>query len=116
MSQQPSTAVAWKPVQVNAKMRRQILQSGERSMLVRVDFGAGAVAPIHSHPHEQLTYVAAGSVRLTVDGVERVLRAGESMLLPGNVPHGVTTDEEATLLDTFTPPREDFLASDERER
>ena len=83
-------------------------------MLVRVDFHAGAVAPVHSHPHEQLTFVAAGSVRLTVDGIERVLRQGESALLPGNVPHGVTTDEPCTLLDTFTPPREDFLASDER--
>lgn len=105
---------AWKPVQVNPKMVRQILQSGDKSMMVKVDFLSGAVAPVHSHPHEQLTYVAAGAVRLTVDGVERVLRQGETVLLPGNSPHGVTTDEPCTLIDIFSPPREDFLASDPR--
>lgn len=104
----------WKPVQVNPKMCRQILQSGDKSMLVRVEFAAGAVAPVHSHPHEQLTYVASGSITLTVAGVDHTLRAGDSMLLRGNIPHGVTTDEPAVLLDTFTPPREDFLATDPR--
>jgi quercetin dioxygenase-like cupin family protein len=107
--------MAWQPVQVNPKMRRQILQSGDKSMLVRVEFEPGAVAAVHSHPHEQLTYVASGSIHLSVAGVERTLRAGESILLRGHIPHGVTTTEAAVLLDTFTPPREDFLASDPRQ-
>lgn len=104
----------WKPVQVNPKFRRQILQSGDKSMLVRVHFEAGAIAPVHSHPHEQLTYVASGSIRLSIEGIEHTLRAGDSILLRGGVKHGVETDEPAVLLDTFSPPREDFLATDER--
>lgn len=109
-----NTSTGWKPVQVNTKFRRQILQSGEKTMLVRVEFEAGAVAPIHSHTQEQLSYVASGSIRFTVDGVERTLRAGDSILLPPGIAHGVAADEPCVLLDIFSPPREDFLATDQR--
>lgn len=110
----PNAPTGWKPVQVNPKFRRQILQSGEKTMLVRVEFEAGAVAPVHSHPHEQLTYVASGAIRLSIEGVEHTLRAGDTMLIRGGVHHGAMTDEPAVVIDMFSPPREDFLASDTR--
>jgi quercetin dioxygenase-like cupin family protein len=37
------------------------------------------------------------------------LRPGDSVLIPGSVPHGVTCVAAGRLLDTFTPQREDFL-------
>jgi hypothetical protein len=32
------------------------------------------------------------------------------------VPHGVETIEDTTVIDTFSPPREDYLALDEKAR
>ena len=44
------------------------------------------------------------------------LKAGEAYYLASNVPHGVETIEETTVLDTFSPPREDLLAMDAQAR
>jgi hypothetical protein len=35
-----------------------------------------------------------------------------SYYLASNIPHGVETIEETSVLDTFSPPREDLLAMD----
>ena len=35
---------------------RRILAHDGKMMAVEVNFAAGAVGPMHNHPHEQLTY------------------------------------------------------------
>ena len=37
---------------------------------------------------------------------------GDSYYLASNVPHGVETIEDTMVLDTFSPPRDDYLALD----
>lgn len=81
-------------------------------MLMTVVFQPGAVSATHSHPHEQITFVAKGELTMTVDGVPHVLRQGESILLKGGVPHGASASVETTVLDTFTPPRQDLIDRD----
>jgi quercetin dioxygenase-like cupin family protein len=44
------------------------------------------------------------------------MKTGDSFYLPANVPHGVETMEETTVLDTFSPPRDEYLAIDEANR
>jgi quercetin dioxygenase-like cupin family protein len=51
-------------------------------------------------------------MRLIVAGVPHELAPGMSYYLASNVPHGVETIEETSVLDTFSPPREDLLAMD----
>ena len=80
-------------------------------MLAELD--AGSRLPEHRHPQEQIVHVVQGHVRLIVAGVPHELRSGETFYLESNVPHGAETIEEATIIDTFTPPREDLLALDE---
>ena len=43
-------------------------------------------------------------------------RAGDAFYLASNVPHGVETIEDTTVIDTFSPPRNDYLALDEKAR
>lgn len=83
--------------------------AGEKMMAVHVVGQAGAVASLHSHPHEQITFVMSGRIRCIVDGEQKDLGAGEILHLPSNVPHEVTFLEPSTLLDMFHPLREDFL-------
>lgn len=49
---------------------------------------------------------------MIVSGVPHELGAGDSFYLATNVPHAVETLEATTVLDTFSPPREDYLALD----
>jgi quercetin dioxygenase-like cupin family protein len=101
------TATPWG--QTGEGVRRQILGHGPDLMMVRVDFEAGAVGAIHHHPHRQVSYVAAGSFEVTVAGEWSVLQTGDCFFVTADLPHGVVAREVGTLIDVFTPTREDFL-------
>jgi len=89
--------------------RRRVLAHEPQMMMVEFDFQAGAVGALHSHPHIQSTYVAAGVFEFTVDGETITLKAGDSLIIPSNAVHGCVATEPGTLIDTFTPRRDDFL-------
>jgi quercetin dioxygenase-like cupin family protein len=91
-------------------VKRQILVHGPDLMLVRVDFERDAVGALHQHPHRQATYVAAGRFECLVGDETRILVAGDSFFARADVPHAVRALEPGTLIDSFTPAREDFLA------
>ena len=89
---------------------RRILAHAGGMMAVEVNFTEGAVGPLHSHPHEQLTYVLSGRFNFTIDGVTKEVAAGDTLYKKPNVVHGCVCLKAGTLLDTFTPQREDFLS------
>lgn len=66
--------------------------------------------PLHSHPHEQITYVAEGEV-LFFRGEDRFhLRKGDIITIPSGVPHSIQKlSSRIILIDSFCPVREDFL-------
>jgi quercetin dioxygenase-like cupin family protein len=72
--------------------------------------------PEHSHAQEQIAHVIKGRMKLIVTGVPHELCAGEAFYLASNVPHGVETIEDTVVIDTFSPPRDDYLALDEKAR
>jgi quercetin dioxygenase-like cupin family protein len=83
---------------------------GERIMVCRLRLEPHVVTAVHSHPHEQLTFVERGRVRFSVDGEPRIASAGDLLVFPPHCEHGATMlDEEVVLIDTFSPVREDFL-------
>jgi len=86
-----------------------VLAVGEKSMVTRMNYKAGDVVPMHSHPHEQCGYVVAGRGRLTCGGEETVIEAGDSYYVPGGVPHGLVALEDGHIIDFFVPIREDYL-------
>lgn len=88
---------------------RRILAHGGTMMAVEVSFEQGAVGPLHHHPHEQLTYVLSGRFAFTIDGETKEVSAGDTLYKRPDVVHGCVCLEAGTLLDTFTPQREDFL-------
>ena len=90
-------------------MTRQILGHGPDLMMVRVDFEAGAGGAVHHHPHRQVTYVATGTFEITVGDERQTLGAGDCFFAQADVPHGVRALEAGTLVDVFTPRRDDFL-------
>lgn len=91
------------------KLARKVRAHGGRLMLVEVIFEPGAVGARHEHPHEQATYCLSGEFAFSVGDMTMTLRPGDTVYIPGSVPHGVTCVAAGRLLDTFTPQREDFL-------
>ena len=88
---------------------------GAGAMINVVEFGAGATVPAHSHPHEQLGVVLRGMQALVIDGVAREMGPMEGYVLPGNVVHSAYCGPEgATVIDVFTPVREDYCEQWER--
>lgn len=99
-------------IQIAPGIRRQTITTGETMYQMRAQLDAGSRLPEHRHPQEQITHVITGHVRMIVAGEALELRAGESLYLPGNTPHGAETIEDTTVIDTFSPPRVDYLAID----
>jgi quercetin dioxygenase-like cupin family protein len=90
---------------------RQVLAHDEHLMLVRVFFEQGARGYLHDHPHRQISYVEKGRFEATVDGRTAVLAPGDTFLASPGAKHGVVALEAGSLIDVFTPRRDDFLRS-----
>jgi quercetin dioxygenase-like cupin family protein len=70
----------------------------------------GASVPVHSHPNEQYSFILKGSVKASIGDTAMIIKAGEVVLIPSNVPHSFTSLEEGTIdLDFFAPRREDWI-------
>ena len=88
---------------------RKVLAYCDGLMCVENVFEQGAVGPIHSHPHTQITYVASGAFSFTIGEEAKVVRKGDAMLKQDEVIHGCVCVEPGILIDIFTPMREDFV-------
>lgn len=94
--------------ELSDKVSRQYVY-GKEAMLARFVFKKGAIIPEHHHPSEQITYILKGSVKVTIEGKEIIVRAGEVLIIPPNVPHRFEALEDTIDLDVFSPPREDWI-------
>jgi quercetin dioxygenase-like cupin family protein len=88
---------------------RRTLNSGDRTTLIEVALAKGATVPSHTHPHEQIGYVAQGHVRFIIGDDLQDLSAGDSYLVPGGLSHEVTALEDSVCIDIFSPVREEYL-------
>ncbi|WP_031453748.1 cupin domain-containing protein [Flavobacterium chungangense] len=94
---------------VGEGVKRKILAFDSRVMLVNVYFETGAIGALHEHYHTQVTYVAKGKFDVTINGVTKLLKEGDSFYIPPHAIHGVLCVEEGMLTDVFSPMREDFM-------
>jgi len=94
---------------LNPLLGRKMI-TGENLMLARVLLKKGCVVPEHSHVNEQLTYIVEGALKFWIDGKEIVVRAGEVLCIPSNMPHKAEAVEDTVDLDVFYPPRQDWLS------
>jgi quercetin dioxygenase-like cupin family protein len=103
--------IPWKDVErekLNPLIDREMVV-GNEVMLARVLMKKGAHVPLHHHHNEQVTYILEGALKFAIDGKEVVVRAGEVLCIPPNMPHEAWALEETIDLDVFNPPRADWL-------
>lgn len=90
-------------------MNRQIMGYQSGIMLVKVDFETGGIGEAHRHPHQQISYVVSGAFEVEIDGKKEKLTSGDCFVVPPDALHGAVCLSAGTLIDTFSPMREDFL-------
>ena len=84
----------------------------ERLMIAHVYFKKGDDVPRHAHENEQITYILQGALHFWLgagDEREVVVRAGEVLVIPSNLPHRALALEDTLDVDVFNPPRQDWL-------
>ena len=93
--------------------RSRYLGYTDNVMIAVIDVNDGPAAqpdPPHSHPHEQVSYVASGEILVIIGEEETRLSEGDLFTVPPNVPHTIQTlSEHVRLIDAFNPIRKDFL-------
>ncbi|HHG3622119.1 TPA: cupin domain-containing protein [Vibrio parahaemolyticus] len=88
---------------------RKVLAHSDNMMSVEVHFEEGAIGAMHSHPHEQLTYVLSGEFEFTIGDEKKIVKTGDTMYKEPNIDHGCVCLKAGVLIDTFTPMRKDFV-------
>jgi quercetin dioxygenase-like cupin family protein len=103
--------VPWSSVEVEAlnPLLGRHFVVGQNIMLARVLLKKGCIVPEHSHPNEQLTFIAEGALKFWIDGKEIVVNAGECLTIPPNMPHKAEALEDTVDFDVFNPPRADWM-------
>src|SRR5277367_2085692 len=103
--------IPWNSIPIealNAQLGRQLIV-GQDLMLARVLLKKGCIVPKHSHPNEQLTFIVEGALKFWIDGKEIVVRPGEVLTIPPNMPHKAEALEDTVDIDIFYPPRADWM-------
>jgi quercetin dioxygenase-like cupin family protein len=88
---------------------RKVLAYCDVMMCAANEFEEGAVGPMHSHPHTQITYVAEGRFLFTIGEETREVGKGDTLCKQHGVEHGCVCLQKGVLMDFFTPMREDFV-------
>jgi len=98
--------------QMNPLFVRQVIH-GKTMTVARLNIRKGCSVPVHSHHNEQISMIEQGSMRFVLDGVEKIVRAGEVLQIPPHVPHSAEALEDCIAVDIFSPVREDWVRGDD---
>lgn len=81
---------------------------GEKHTMGLVELKKGSIVPMHSHIHEQITFILEGQLDMNIAGVDYSLTNGMYHVIPSNVSHSAIAITECKLIDTFSPLREEY--------
>ena len=98
-------------VRVTDLISRRLI-TGTDMMIAHVYLKKDALVPQHSHHNEQITYILSGALHFWIGadrGREVIVREGEVLHIPSNVPHEARALEDTLDVDVFSPPRQDWL-------
>jgi quercetin dioxygenase-like cupin family protein len=98
-------------IEIKQGIRRKVFPHGKQMLSILIDFKAGAVGDEHAHPHEQLGFVVSGKVEMVIDGALHGIAAGQQIHIQENARHSIRAIEDSVVLETFSPVREDIIAS-----
>ncbi len=106
--------ISWDDVpseEVTPMMSRKIV-AGEKMMIAKMQFKDGFKVPLHHHENEQITSVISGTIRFWFGANKEQqfdLGPGEMVVIPPNLPHEAIMIGDVEEIDSWAPPRQDWL-------
>ena len=95
-------------VTVSAQIKRTVLQQvdtsvpGREVVTARADFPAGTSTGLHTHPGDEISFVAEGAVEVVVDGASKTYRKGEAFnVIGGKVHEAKAVDGPAVVIANY---------------
>ena len=95
-------------VTLSAQIKRTVLQQvdtsipGREVVTARADFPAGGSTGLHTHPGDEISFVAEGSVEIVMDGASKIYRKGEAFnIIGGKVHDAKAVDGPATVIANY---------------
>ena len=67
--------------------RHDLSAPGREMIQVRVDFDPGYVAPMHTHPGEEIIYILEGTLEYEIGGKVVRVRTGDVLFVSAGTPH-----------------------------
>ncbi len=101
-------ATSFEPVEVLPGLTRRYLGHGKRILGVEFVIAPGVAIPAHSHPYEQAGYLVQGKGKMRIGDEWRDVQTGASYVIAEDVEHEFIAEEPTTVIDFFSPPREDY--------
>lgn len=98
--------------QLNPLTARKAIH-GSTITIGRFELKKGCIVPEHSHVNEQISTIDSGCLKFVFSGEEVFVRAGETLVIPPNVPHSAEAMEDTTATDVFAPLRQDWINGDD---
>ena len=106
---------SWERIEVEKlsdTITRQML-NGRHTTVARIWLAKCAIVPRHQHESEQFSLILSGALKFIFDSGERIVRVGEMVFIPSQMPHAAEALEETVDLDIFSPRREDWIRKDD---
>ncbi|HOI47825.1 MAG TPA: cupin domain-containing protein [Prolixibacteraceae bacterium] len=98
---------AFKTLLEGVQMRPLVWE--EKTLLCEFHLEKGRRLPLHSHPYEQTGYLISGKLQFHIGAEWYEATPGDSWCIPQDVLHEVVVEEEAHLVELFSPVRPDYL-------
>jgi quercetin dioxygenase-like cupin family protein len=92
---------------------QKTLVFGDKTLMTEFLLAKGSSLPLHAHPYEQTGYLVKGRIRLKIGEEEFDVNVGDAWNIPMNVAHGAQVMENSTVIEVFSPAREDYLPKEQ---
>jgi quercetin dioxygenase-like cupin family protein len=106
--------LSWKSRDVEKLSESLSSQAIMEGTLAQLSIKQGGGAPHHAHINEEYTAIVSGALKYVFDDSEVVVKAGEVLVVPPNMPHWVVALEDTKVIFFFSPAREDWFGEKNR--
>lgn len=86
------------------------VEHGKQMTVVYWSVQKGSILPAHSHAHEQVSNFIDSEFELTVNGVTKIMQAGDLKIIKSNETHSGRALSDCKIIDVFYPCRQESFA------
>lgn len=84
--------------ETTGKRHSERIFSGQQFGVTRISMPAGDRLPEHKTSQEAFLYLVSGNIRFIDASGEKPMAAGDHILIPAHVPHGVIAEMDSVFL------------------